>query len=228
MYKTHATIISNTVFFKHKYLNHPAISPAGAILAVAVNMAAQLRGHHTRHLSADQLRNLKNLHSIFANSVATNATNTPTPRNIQTSDYGVLAPQAGDAAGPNLDAVAVLLFGPRPALTPGLPPKLILLPRATPLQVSPFPRLEQERLPAQAHNTSPRQRVPTTPTASRGKPPRRSPRPMNASSTADPPTTTLQLHPTRLAALRANLADRDEQNAARPLCRAQLPPTEQL
>ena len=91
MYKTHATKISNTVFFKHKYLTNPTISPADAILAAAADLAAQLCGHHTRHLGAVQLRDLKNLHSIFADATTTNATNAPTPRNTQTSDYYVLA-----------------------------------------------------------------------------------------------------------------------------------------
>ena len=98
MDKTHAKRISNMVFFKHKYLNHPTISPVDAILAVAADLAEQLCGHHTRHLGADQLCDLKNLHSIFADADATNAANAPTPRNTQTSDYYVLAPRAGDAA----------------------------------------------------------------------------------------------------------------------------------
>ena len=72
MDKTHATRISNTVFFKHKYLTHPTISPSDAILAAAADMAAQLRGHHTRRVSADQLRDLKNLHSSFTDAAATN------------------------------------------------------------------------------------------------------------------------------------------------------------
>ena len=155
MDKTHATRISNTVFFTHKYLTHPTIIPAYAILASASDMAEQLRGHHTRHLGADQLHNLKNLHSIFANAATTNATNAPTPRNTQTSDYGVLALQAGDATGPNLDAVTALPSVPRPDLTPALPSRVITLPRATLLQVSPFPRVEQDRLTAQAPDTAP-------------------------------------------------------------------------
>ena len=93
MNKTHATRISNTVLFKHKYLTNPTISPADAILASDADMAAQLRGHHTRHLGTDQLRDLKNLHTIFAKGAATNASDAPTPKNTQTSDC-VLAPQA--------------------------------------------------------------------------------------------------------------------------------------
>ena len=40
-------------------------------------MAAQIRGHHTRHIGIDQLRGLKNLHSIFTDAAATNVTDTP-------------------------------------------------------------------------------------------------------------------------------------------------------
>ena len=170
MDKTHPTIISNTVFIKHKYITHPTISPADNILAVAANIEAQLRGHHTCHLGADKLHDLKNLHTILAEAAVTNASDAPTSRNTQTSDYCALNLQAGDAAGPNLDAVAVLPSGPRPALTPALPPRMIPLPRATLLQVSPFPKVERNHLPAQAPNTAPRQRVLTTPIASRRDP----------------------------------------------------------
>ena len=81
MDKTHATRISNTVFFKHKYLTHPTIIPADAILAAAANMAAQPRSHHIRHLGVDQLRDLKNLHIVFADAAATNAADAPNSRN---------------------------------------------------------------------------------------------------------------------------------------------------
>ena len=105
MDKKHATRISNTAFFKHKYLTNPTISPADTILSAASDMAAQLRGHHTCHLGSDQLRDLNNLHTIFTNTTATNAADTPTPRNTQTTEYCMLALRAGDAAGPKLDAV---------------------------------------------------------------------------------------------------------------------------
>ena len=130
-----------------------------------------------------------------------------------------------------MDAVVALPYGSRPALNPASPPRVILLPRGTPLQVPYFTRVERNHLPAQAPETAPRQRVPATPTASRQEPPRRSPRPLNASRTAEPPTTTPPQRPTRLSALRDNLADRDEQNAsrrARRLHRTQLPPTEKI
>ena len=63
-------------------------------------MSAQLCSHHTRHLDADQLRDL-NLHILFVDAAATNAANAPTLRNTQTSEYGVITPQAGDVMRPN-------------------------------------------------------------------------------------------------------------------------------
>ena len=230
MYKTHRTRILNTVIFKHKYLNNPTIRLSDAILAAATDMSAQFRGHHTRHFGANQLHDLNNLHTIFADVAATNAANVPTPR-TQNSDYCVLASRAGYVVGPNLDDVAAFPLGPRPALTPALPPRVIPLPRTTPLQVSRFSRVERNHLPAQYPNTAPHQRVPTTPTVSRREPPRRSPKPLNAASMAVPLSTTPQRCPTRLAALREKLADRDEQNTsrrARRLLCAQLLPIEQL
>ena len=228
MDKTHATRISNTFFFKNKYLTNPTISLADSILAAAVNMAAQLHGHHTLHLGADQLRDLNNLHTIFVNATTTNTADAPTPTKIQTSGFCVLAPRAGDAKGANLDTVSTLPSISCPVFAPASPPRAIPISRATPLQVSPFPRVDQNHLLAQAPDTTPHQRVPTTPTASRQEPLQRSPRSMNASSTVAPPTMTPQRRPTRLVSLRDNLAERDEQNASQRLLGAQLPLTEQL
>ena len=231
MDKTHTTRISKRVFFKHKYITHLTIIPADAILAAVSKMAAHLRGHHTRHLGAYQFRDLKNIHIIFADAAATNAANAPTLRKNQTSEYGVFTPQEGAAARPHLNAVDVLPSTSRPALTAASPPRVIPLTRATPLQVSPFPRVASDHLPPQAPNTAPHKKVPTTPTASWGPPPHRSPRPLNAASTAAPPTMTPQQCPTRLEALRDNLVDMDEKNAARRarrLVHAPLPPIEPL
>ena len=139
--------------------------------------------------------------------------------------------QVGAAARPKSNDVYVLPSTPRPATNPASPPRVIPLQRATPLQVSLFPRVAPDRLTAQAPNTTPHQKVPTTSTASRGPLPHRSTRPLDAAITALPPTTTPQRRPTRLAVLRANLADRDEQNAtcrARHLHHTPLPPTEPL
>ena len=43
-------------------------------------MATQLRGHHTRHLVADQLCDLNNLHTIFTDAAATKSADAPTPQ----------------------------------------------------------------------------------------------------------------------------------------------------
>ena len=61
MQTTHATKISVTVFFKHKYLTNPTSTPANAIIVAAHDMAEQLRGHMSRHIGAEKFRALKNL-----------------------------------------------------------------------------------------------------------------------------------------------------------------------
>ena len=61
------------VFFKHKYLTNPAVTPADAILAAVADLASQLRGHYTRQLGRDQLHDLTNLQAIFSDVAANNA-----------------------------------------------------------------------------------------------------------------------------------------------------------
>ena len=94
-----------------------------------------------------------------------------------------------------------------------------------------LPRVERGHLPAQALESAPRHRVPPAPAASRREPPRRSQGPPNAASTTTQPTPVLPQRQTRLATLRANLADREEQHAAcraRRLQRTPPPQTTQL
>ena len=64
-------------------------------------MWAQLCGHHTCYLDANQLRDLKNLHILFADAAAINTAAAPTLGDTQTSEYGVITPQAGTAILPN-------------------------------------------------------------------------------------------------------------------------------
>ena len=92
-----------------------------------------------------------------------------------------------------------------------------------------MPPLEEgakSHLPEQALNTAPRHSVPTALADSRREPPRRSQRPLSAASTAAQPTPAPPRRRTRLAYLRDNLADREEQHAtrrARNLQRTGLP-----
>ena len=61
------------VFFKHKYLTNPTVTPADAILAAAADLASLLKGHHARHLGRDKLHDLTNLQAIFSDAAAHNA-----------------------------------------------------------------------------------------------------------------------------------------------------------
>ena len=56
MQTTHATRISGTVFFKHKYLTNPAVTPIDTIIAAAHGMATQIWGHMFCHISAENPR----------------------------------------------------------------------------------------------------------------------------------------------------------------------------
>ena len=74
------------IFFKHKYLTNPAVTPADATLAAASNLASQLRKHHTRHLGRKQPHKLTNLNTIFADAAATNAADAPLLPDTQPAD----------------------------------------------------------------------------------------------------------------------------------------------
>ena len=134
MEKTHATRISNKVFFKHKYLTNPAVTPEDAILDAAADLTSQLQEHHTRHLGRRQLHDLTNLHTIFAAAAATNAADAPLSPGTQPADCRVAAPQAEDAVGPQGNAVVESSLPRRHALTTTSPPRVVPLPRATPHQ----------------------------------------------------------------------------------------------
>ena len=128
MAKTNATRISNMVYFKHKYLTNPAVTPADAILAAAADLASLLKGHHSRHLGRDKLQDLTNLQAIFADAATTNAAD-PNPEESAQADCCVDAPRAEEAAGPKKKAVVVSPLERRPALTTASPPRVIPLTR---------------------------------------------------------------------------------------------------
>ena len=65
------------MFFKHKYLTNPTATRVNAIMVDAQDMAAQLRGHMTRHIGAEKLRALKNLQTIFAEASNEKANENP-------------------------------------------------------------------------------------------------------------------------------------------------------
>jgi hypothetical protein len=61
-----ATRISATVFFKHKYITNPTVTPADAIIAAAANLAHTLNNNiHAQHLNNSNLADLKRLQQIL-------------------------------------------------------------------------------------------------------------------------------------------------------------------
>ena len=70
--KTQATSISGMVFFKHKYISNPTVSPEYTILAVAQDMPSALRRNMPTQLGEDTLTALKKLHDIFTLAAVTN------------------------------------------------------------------------------------------------------------------------------------------------------------
>eukprot|EP00804_Cyclotella_cryptica_P027931 CCRYP_003827-RA/>CCRYP_003827-RA protein AED:0.22 eAED:0.22 QI:0/0/0/1/1/1/3/0/649 len=58
--------ISATVFFKHKYITNPTVTPADAIIAATANLSHVLLSNATAaHLNATQLADLTRLHNII-------------------------------------------------------------------------------------------------------------------------------------------------------------------
>eukprot|EP00804_Cyclotella_cryptica_P015967 CCRYP_004129-RA/>CCRYP_004129-RA protein AED:0.18 eAED:0.18 QI:0/0/0/1/0/0/2/0/948 len=61
-----STRISATVFFKHKYITNPTVTPADAIVAATANLAHVLMSNTTAaHLNTTQLADLTRLHKII-------------------------------------------------------------------------------------------------------------------------------------------------------------------
>ena len=59
---TRGTRISKNVFFKHKYLSNPTVTPEGAIIAAALNQASVLKNNpQEQHLTQIKLHDLTRL-----------------------------------------------------------------------------------------------------------------------------------------------------------------------
>ena len=70
--KTKSTRVSGTVFFKHKYISNPTLTPADAIIAAANRMTATLRTHKTAGMTEDDMQALDRLGQIFTNAATNN------------------------------------------------------------------------------------------------------------------------------------------------------------
>ena len=168
-------------------------------MAAAADMAARLKGHMTQHLAIEKIRALKDLHAILVDAATAHAADP-----LDQADCRIVALLAVNAAGPKeADCLPPVQ---RPPLSPAPPPR-VAHPDETapaPQQVPPRPAAEWSHFLSQAPETTPRHNFPTTPAALRRESPRRSQGPLNAAT-----------RPTRLAALKARLVDKDERDAAR-------------
>ena len=76
---THITCIAATVFFKHKYLTNPSISPSNALIAAAVNLAHIIQQNaKAQHIGIKKLQDLQRLQQLFSDT-AKQQPNTPAP-----------------------------------------------------------------------------------------------------------------------------------------------------
>ena len=63
---TRTTRTTATVFFKHKYITNPTVTPADAIVAAATNLADALQNNiPAQHLGKTKLKDLKRLQKIL-------------------------------------------------------------------------------------------------------------------------------------------------------------------
>ena len=68
---TRTTRISGTMFFKHKYITNPTVTPEDTITAAAINLADSLRRNvKTQSIGKIKYADLKRLQAILANSQA--------------------------------------------------------------------------------------------------------------------------------------------------------------
>ena len=58
---TRAERVSDTVFFKHKYLTQPTVSPEDTIVAAAQQLRAALRGNTKDHEELEALTKVEDL-----------------------------------------------------------------------------------------------------------------------------------------------------------------------
>ena len=54
-----ATIISATVFHKHKYITNPGVTPEDEVIATEGKLAAELKGRMANHLIKTELNQLE-------------------------------------------------------------------------------------------------------------------------------------------------------------------------
>eukprot|EP00804_Cyclotella_cryptica_P001906 CCRYP_007349-RB/>CCRYP_007349-RB protein AED:0.31 eAED:0.31 QI:0/-1/0/1/-1/1/1/0/639 len=66
---TPSTRIAATVFFKHKYLTNPSVSPTDALIAAAANLAHVIKHNaKAQHVGAKNLQDLQRLQQLFSDT----------------------------------------------------------------------------------------------------------------------------------------------------------------
>ena len=85
--KTRSTRISETVFFKHKYITNPTATPTDVIIAATNRMAEALKNHKPNNMCETSVQALARLESLVNNATLTNnklqikqVDNMPAPR----------------------------------------------------------------------------------------------------------------------------------------------------
>jgi hypothetical protein len=75
---TRSTRIAATVFFKHKYLTNPSVSPTDALIAAAANLAHVIKHNaKAQHVGTKNLQDLQRLQQLFSDA----AKQPPVPAN---------------------------------------------------------------------------------------------------------------------------------------------------
>ena len=70
--KTKSTRVSETVFFKHKYITNPTLTPEDAIIAAANQMTETLQTHKTPGMYKEDVQALARLDQIFQDAITNN------------------------------------------------------------------------------------------------------------------------------------------------------------
>ena len=89
--KTKATRVSETAFFKHKYITNPTVTPEDAIISAANRMSQALRQYKPNNMCEDDVQALSRLEHIFTKAANNNSTvniqaiEPPTTPRVQTA-----------------------------------------------------------------------------------------------------------------------------------------------
>ena len=62
---TKALCVSGTLFFKHKYITNPSVTPEDSVISAANRMTYVVKMHHLRNMCEDDIQALHRLEQIF-------------------------------------------------------------------------------------------------------------------------------------------------------------------